>query len=139
MACRVPEIDTAPTIVVIDAHVFRIEGPTAILDILCFQPGEDFVELPLRYLECLMVRIEFFPAIEIQRKCIVHFYHDEAGKRADISETEYSRIELRGFLLVARRYDGVIERNCHEFLREWLAEVVCSDSAALPDSNADCC
>jgi hypothetical protein len=33
----------------------------------------------------------------------------------------------------------VIERDSHEFLREWLAEVVCSDSAALPDSTVDCC
>jgi hypothetical protein len=33
----------------------------------------------------------------------------------------------------------VIERDSHELLREWLAGVVCSDSAALSDSTVDCC
>src|SRR5688500_4965195 len=139
MDCRVAEIDSTPPVVMVDAHVFGIEGAAAILDILRLQPGEDLVELLLGHLECIMAGIEFLPAIKIQRKRIVHFYHDEAGKRPDVPETEYSRIELCGFLLVAGWHDGVIERNCHEFLREWLAGIICSGLAALPASTTGCC
>jgi hypothetical protein len=66
MPAGVTEIDAAAAVIMIDGHVFGVEGAAAIFDILPFQAREYLVEFRFGYLERVMVRLEFCPLVEIQ-------------------------------------------------------------------------
>jgi len=87
---RVTEIYSAAAIIVIDTHVLRVKGPTAICNIFRFQPGKYLIEFRLAYLERIMMGFKLLPIIKIQRQRFVHLHHDEMRKLSNIIEAEDS-------------------------------------------------
>lgn len=100
MPAGIAEINATPAIIVIDAHIFRFEGTTAIGNILRFQVLEYSIELFLGYFKRIVMRFIIRLIIKIQRKRIIYLHHNKMMKLTYVIETEYPRIEPGGLHLV---------------------------------------
>src|SRR5437588_634632 len=68
---RVAEIETAPTIAMIDLHILRGARTTAVGEAFGADPAEDSVEFRFADLEGVVVPLEAVPIVEIDRQGLI--------------------------------------------------------------------
>src|ERR1700730_15071597 len=100
----------------IDLHVLRGAGTTAIDDPLTANSVENPVELGFADLEGVVVPLEAVPIVEVDRQRLVDAHGSEMRDRTLVFEAQYPGKEPCRLALVAGRDDRVVEDDGQERL-----------------------
>src|SRR5690349_1776883 len=95
----------------IDLHVLRGAGATAIGEALTVDPIEDPVELSFADLEGVMVALEAVPIVKVDRQGLVDPHRSEMRDRALVFEAKNPGKKPCRPFLVAGRDDRVVKDN----------------------------
>ena len=108
MSVQVKKIKTPATPPGVDLHVVQISRTAAVGDSPVFYPAENIVELLVSDVEGVVVALESFPVIEVQRQGVVCFHRREVPRWPALGKSKDIREEPgRGFFVVGRN-DGVV-------------------------------
>src|ERR1700721_1347977 len=114
MAVGMAEIDAAAAVPVVELAIVEAPRRAAETDLALLDAAEDGVELGLADMKRVMMALEFGVVVEQQRQRLVDPHRREiAGAPALQAENigeEFGRRDL-----VARRHDGVVERDGHRY------------------------
>ena len=116
MVVRVPEVEAAALVTVVDLAVVVGLRAAAERHALVLDPLEDRVELLVGGQERVVVAVDLPPVVEVHRERVVELHRGEGPPRALVLQAEDARDELRRRLFVVGRDDRVVEIECHDAL-----------------------
>ena len=100
-------------VAVVEFHVLMTLGTAAIDDVFGLDAAENAVELGVRDMESVVMVLALTCVVEVGRQPVVHSDRREMPAWPIVVESEYVSEEPRGFILVVRRNDGVIQLDGH--------------------------
>src|SRR5262249_44909079 len=114
MAGRVVEVDAPATVVVVDLALAAMRRIGPVVGPAGLDPAEDLVELRLGHEEGVVLDLDVLVGLEERERDLVGDIDvEERTERPGRLQAEDLDEELRGFTLVARVHDGVVQLDRH--------------------------
>src|SRR5437879_1669015 len=113
MAIGIGEVEAAAAATVVDLSVRRRARAAAVRYALGLETREDRVELRVAHDKRVVVRLEPLAIVVVERQVTIDANLREMSDRSAVLQSEYSSKEARPIFFIARRHDGVIQRDRH--------------------------
>src|SRR6202035_2262637 len=117
-------------------HVILRHWTAAVRNSGLLDATEDGVELRVADVESIVMHIEAIPGVEIQGERFVDLDWRKMAHRAVVLQAEYPGEKLCRGLLVMRRHDRVIQRDCHNWPPSGVAPSTLTNQRAARESRS---
>src|SRR5262249_52246574 len=113
MTVRIPEIDPAAAVPVVELTVVEAPGGAAVRNPRLLDARQDRVELGLAHVEGVVVAFKLGVVVKQQGQLLVDPHRREVVALPAVSQSKDAGEETGGGDLIARGHDRVIENNGH--------------------------
>jgi hypothetical protein len=124
VAVGIFEIDAAAAVPSIGLHVILREWTAAVGDSGLLDSTEDRIELRIADVESVVMHLEAIPVVEVEGECFVNSDGRKMTHRAFVLQTEQVGEKLCRRLLVMRRHDRVVQRDCRNSPPSGIAQLM---------------